>query len=61
MTDFCLAVLREETTQLCFKGTIFREGVGGGGGSLRWGENRGAETDKAVQWVWDNGKQIDIR
>lgn len=27
MTDFCLAVLREETIQLCFKGTIFREGV----------------------------------
>lgn len=27
MTDFCLAVLQEETTQLCFKGTIFREGV----------------------------------
>ena len=26
MTDFCLAVLQGETTQLCFKGTIFREG-----------------------------------
>lgn len=32
MTDFCLAVLQEETIQLCFKGTIFREGglVAGG-------------------------------
>lgn len=27
MTDFCLAALQEETIQLRFKGTIFREGL----------------------------------
>lgn len=52
MTDFCLTVLQKETTQLGFKGTIFREGRGGvgGGGSLRLGGE--------VQWMWDgeNGK-----
>ena len=53
MTDFCLAVLQEETTQLRFKGTIFRGGGGGGYGEGEGGERGGREREiKRYNGVW---------